>query len=93
MAENMTIGEHLQAKGVKVPKGPVPVKAGEVVEVHCFNEAKRPNTAVAKVDGFILFVQGAKRGDTVKAKITRIFPNYGQAVVVQNGQDPVKKTG
>ncbi|MBD3183838.1 TRAM domain-containing protein [Candidatus Poribacteria bacterium] len=38
---------------------------------------------VAKHNGFIIFVPDTKKGENVRIVITKVFPNYGFAEVIQ----------
>jgi len=40
-------------------------------------------TGIAKLDGFVIFVEGACPGDVVKAKVTKVTKNFANAKVVE----------
>lgn len=67
--------------GGRPPMGPKPVEVGKeyVVEV---TELSRRGDGVAKVQGFVIFVQGAKVGQKVKIKVDRVGPRFASASVV-----------
>lgn len=54
---------------------PKPVKVGDEVEVKIEAVARRGD-GIAKKDGFVIFVKGAKEGDTVKVRITDVRPRF-----------------
>ncbi len=60
---------------------PKPVKAGDEVEVKIDSMARRGD-GIAKKDGFVIFVKGAKQGDTVKVRITDVKPRFAVGEVV-----------
>lgn len=60
---------------------PAPVKEGEEYEAD-ITDLSRRGDGVAKIEGFIIFVSGAKRGDHVKFKITRVARRFATAEIV-----------
>lgn len=54
---------------------PKPVKVGDTVDVKIEAEAQKGD-GIAKVDGFVVFVRGAKRGDELKVKITEVRARF-----------------
>ena len=59
-----------------------PVKEGEEYEAD-ITELSRRGDGVAKIEGFIIFVSGAKVGDHVKFRITRVARRFATAEIVQ----------
>jgi len=59
---------------------PAPVKEGEEYEAD-ITDISRRGDGVAKIEGFIIFVSGAKRGDHVKFKITRVARRFATAEI------------
>ncbi|MFA6530251.1 MAG: TRAM domain-containing protein [Candidatus Micrarchaeia archaeon] len=57
---------------------PKPVAIGEVVQVTIESEGAQGD-GIAKKDGFILFIKGAKKGETCKVKVTELKRTYGIA--------------
>ena len=57
---------------------PKPVSEGDVVEVKIDAVGGRGD-GIGKVDNFVIFVKGAKEGETVKAKITEVKRTYALA--------------
>ena len=54
---------------------PKPVKVGDVIEVTIEGTASRGD-GIAKKDGFVIFVKGAKPGDKLMVKITDVRTRY-----------------
>ncbi len=61
---------------------PKPVKAGEEYDVE-ITEISRRGDGIAKIQGFIIFVVGAKTGQKLKVKITNVSTRYASAEIVQ----------
>ncbi len=55
-----------------------PVSVGDVVELHIESEGGQGD-GIAKKDGFVLFVKGAKKGETCKAKVTDVKRTFALA--------------
>lgn len=54
---------------------PKPVKVGDEVEVKVEAVASKGD-GIAKKDGFVIFIKGAKEGDTVKVRITDVKARF-----------------
>jgi predicted RNA-binding protein with TRAM domain len=54
---------------------PKPVKVGDEVEVKIEAVASKGD-GIAKKDGFVIFVKGAKEGDTVKVRISDVKERF-----------------
>ena len=54
---------------------PKPVKVGDEVEVTVEAVASKGD-GIAKKDGFVIFIKGAKEGDKVKVKITDVKARF-----------------
>ncbi len=54
---------------------PKPVKVGDVVEVTIEGMASRGD-GIAKKDGFVIFVKGAKPGDKLTVKVTDVRTRF-----------------
>ncbi|MGD0510332.1 MAG: TRAM domain-containing protein [Candidatus Micrarchaeaceae archaeon] len=54
---------------------PKPVKVGDEVEVKIEAVASKGD-GIAKKDGFVIFIKGAKEGDTIKVKITDVKARF-----------------
>ncbi|MCL5440968.1 MAG: TRAM domain-containing protein [Candidatus Marsarchaeota archaeon] len=61
---------------------PKPVKVGDEVEVKIEAVASRGD-GIAKKDGFVIFVKGAKQGETVKAKVVDVKARFAIAEPVE----------
>jgi len=61
-----------------------PVKEGDVLEVHIVSVGAKGD-GVAKKDGFVIFVPGAKEKDNVRVKIKRVMPTVAMAQIVESG--------
>jgi 23S rRNA (uridine2552-2'-O)-methyltransferase len=53
-----------------------PVKVGDEVEVTIEAVASKGD-GIAKINGFVIFVKGAKQGDKLKVKITEVKARFG----------------
>lgn len=54
---------------------PKPVKVGDVLDVTIESTASRGD-GIAKQDGFVIFIKGAKPGDKLKVKITDVRTRF-----------------
>ncbi|EET89719.1 MAG: TRAM domain-containing protein [Candidatus Micrarchaeales archaeon] len=63
------------------PSTPKPVKTGDELEVKV-EEVASKGDGIAKKDGFVIFVKGAKKGDTVKVRITDVKERYAQGEII-----------
>ena len=61
--------------------GAKPVEVGKEYDVQV-TELSRRGDGVAKIEGFVIFVQGAKVGQKVKIKVDRVGPRFASATVV-----------
>ncbi|MGB9980304.1 TRAM domain-containing protein [Methanobacterium sp.] len=59
-----------------------PVNEGEEYDVK-IEDMGRSGDGIAKIEGFIIFVSGAKKGDEVKIRITSTRRNFAFAEVVE----------
>jgi predicted RNA-binding protein with TRAM domain len=59
-----------------------PVEEGKEYESD-ITEMSRRGEGIAKIQGFIVFVSGAKAGDHVKFKVTRVARRYATAEIVR----------
>jgi predicted RNA-binding protein with TRAM domain len=62
-------------------QGPKPVEIGKEYDVEV-TELSRRGDGVAKVQGFIIFVKGAKVGEKVKIKVETVGPRFATANIV-----------
>lgn len=61
--------------------GKPPVKVGDVREVK-IEAVGSEGDGIAKIEGFVVFVPGAKLNDNVKIRITKVLKKYGFAEIV-----------
>ncbi|MEN6290656.1 MAG: TRAM domain-containing protein [Methanobacterium sp.] len=59
-----------------------PLNEGEEYDVK-IEDLGRDGDGIARIEGFVVFVTGAKLGDEVKIKITSIRRNFGFAEIVE----------
>ena len=59
-----------------------PINEGEEYDVK-IEDMGRSGDGIAKIEGFIVFVTGAKVGDEVKIRITSVRRNFAFAEVVE----------
>jgi len=60
-----------------------PVELGKVYEADIAEMSRRGDAGVAKIQGFVIFVSGAKPGDHVKFEITKVGRRYATAEIVK----------
>ena len=60
---------------------PKPVKVGDEVEVSVEAQASRGD-GIAKKDGFVIFIKGAKEGDKLKVRITEVKARFAIGEVI-----------
>jgi predicted RNA-binding protein with TRAM domain len=61
---------------------PSPVEVGREYDVSVTELSRRGDAGVAKVQGFVVFVEGAKPGDNVKVRVTKVGRGYAVAQLV-----------
>ena len=59
-----------------------PINEGEEYDVK-IEDLGRDGDGIARIEGFVVFVSGAKVGDEVKIRITSTRRNFGFAEVVE----------
>ena len=62
-------------------QGPKPVEAGKEYDVEV-TELSRRGDGVAKMQGFVIFVKGAKMGDKVRIKVETVGPRFATATAM-----------
>jgi len=60
---------------------PKPVKVGDEVEVKVEAVASKGD-GIAKKDGFVIFIKGAKEGDTIKVRITDVKARFAIGEII-----------
>ncbi|MDK2795791.1 MAG: hypothetical protein PWQ58_990 [Archaeoglobaceae archaeon] len=62
--------------------GKPPVKVGDIRDVK-IEAVGSEGDGIAKIEGFVVFVPGAKLNDSVKIRITKVLKKYGFAEMVE----------
>jgi predicted RNA-binding protein with TRAM domain len=60
---------------------PKPVKVGDEVEVKVEAVASKGD-GIAKKDGFVIFIKGAKEGDTLKVRISEVKERFAVGEII-----------
>jgi len=60
---------------------PKPVEVGKEYDV-TISDVSRRGDGIAKIDGFVIFVAGAKQGQTVRIKVTQVSNRYASGQLV-----------
>ncbi|MDG6915022.1 MAG: TRAM domain-containing protein [Nitrososphaerota archaeon] len=60
---------------------PKPVEVGKEYDVS-ISDTSRRGEGIAKIDGFVIFVAGAKQGQSARIKITRVTDRFATGDVV-----------
>ncbi len=71
--------------GMKINRNyflPKPIKTGDVIEVQIEAIASQGD-GIAKKDGFVIFVKGAKNGEKVKISIKEVKARFGIGEIVK----------
>lgn len=71
--------------------GPKPVETGKEYDVQIV-EIARQGDGIARVQGFIIFVKGARVGEKIKIRVTNVGARFATAEKVAGGSEPEKKT-
>ena len=61
---------------------PKPVEVGKEYDV-TISDTSRRGDGIAKVDGFVIFVTGAKQGQQARVKITQVSNRFATGQVVE----------
>ena len=62
-----------EKKGFDLPK---PVKEGDIVEVTVESVGAKGD-GIAKKDGFVIFIPGAQKGETINVKVVSLKRTFG----------------
>lgn len=62
-----------EKKGFDLPK---PVKEGDVIDVTVESVGAKGD-GIAKKDGFVIFIPGVQKGETIQAKIVSLKRTFG----------------
>src|SRR6201988_983417 len=60
---------------------PKPVEVGKEYDV-TISDTSRRGEGIAKIDGFVIFVAGAKQGQSARIKVTRVNDRFATGEVV-----------
>ncbi len=66
---------------------PKPVEVGKEYDV-TISDVSRRGDGIAKVDGFVIFVPGAKQGQSAKIKVTQVSNRFATGTVVESSTVP-----
>ena len=61
---------------------PKPVEVGKEYDV-TISDVSRRGDGIAKIDGFVIFVAGAKQGQQVRIKVTQVSNRYASGTLVE----------
>ena len=65
---------------------PKPVRVGEEYDVE-IKEVGSKGDGIARIKNFVIFVNGAKKGDKLRIKITQVKRNFATAEKVEAAKD------
>src|SRR5450759_2624405 len=81
----MSFGEHESGSGGFGSREssfkPKPVEVGKEYDV-TISDTSRRGEGIAKIDGFVIFVAGAKQGQSARIKVTRVTDRFATGEVV-----------
>jgi len=69
---------------------PKPVEVGKEYDV-TISDTSRRGEGIAKIDGFVIFVAGAKQGQSARIKVTRVTDRFATGEVVTGGSAGVSE--
>src|SRR5713101_5985211 len=70
---------------------PKPVEVGKEYDV-TISDTSRRGEGIAKIDGFVIFVAGAKQGQSARIKVTRVSNRYATGQVVEGSSTTAAAT-
>src|ERR1700674_5451276 len=70
---------------------PKPVEVGKEYDV-TISDTSRRGEGIAKIDGFVIFVAGAKQGQSARIKVTRVTDRFATGEVVTGGASTAEAT-
>ncbi len=71
---------------------PKPVEVGKEYDV-TISDVSRRGDGIAKIDGFVIFVAGAKQGQQVRVKVTQVSNRYASAQLVDGSMAVASSEG
>ncbi|MEA2090202.1 MAG: TRAM domain-containing protein [Thermoproteota archaeon] len=69
---------------------PKPVELGKEYDVE-IQETSRRGDGVARIQGLVIFVPGAKKGQNVRVKITKVSRRFAEGEVVSKAEETVEE--
>ncbi|MCP8308553.1 MAG: TRAM domain-containing protein [archaeon] len=74
-----------ERRGDYRPSGfrPKPVEVGKEYEVD-ISEVSRRGDGIARIQGFVIFVSGARAGQHIKIRVTRVGERFANAEIVRS---------
>ena len=71
---------------------PKPVEVGKEYDV-TISDVSRRGDGIAKIDGFVIFVAGAKQGQQVRIKVTQVSNRYASGTLVEGSMATAASEG
>ena len=71
---------------------PKPVEVGKEYDV-TISDVSRRGDGIAKIDGFVIFVAGAKQGQQVRIKVTQVSNRYASGTLVDGSMAAAASEG
>ena len=65
--------------------GPKPVEVGKEYDVQ-ISEISRQGDGIARIQGFVIFVKGARAGQKAKIRVTRVGDRFANGEIVETTQ-------
>lgn len=78
------------------PFRPSPVRVGDEYDVRIESMSRRGDSGVARIQGLVVFVAGAKVGDSLRIRITKVGSGYASAEpasAAEAGGEPLPSEG
>ena len=88
----------IQPRWIRRPGGgfrsfkPKPVEVGKEYDV-TISDVSRRGDGIAKIDGFVIFVAGAKQGQQVRVKVTQVSNRYASGQLVDGSMAVASSEG
>ena len=70
---------------------PKPVEVGKEYDVE-IQEISRRGEGIARIEGLVVFVAGAKEGDKLRIKVTRVSNRFAEAEVIGAAEEETSET-
>ena len=71
---------------------PKPVEVGKEYDV-TISDVSRRGDGIAKIDGFVIFVPGAKQGQQARIKVTQVSNRYASGQLVEGSMTTASSEG